>query len=132
WWPVAGIAAALVAWLVQGAFSFDTFDLSILAWVLAGSALASSKGAQLRLGRAAPIALAAMALITLAFGAVNFIADRTVQADSGRPAARAAGLLIDAERLRPRSFDTYSLLAAVAMNSGDPAILRQAHSRLAA
>ncbi len=127
---VTGIGAGLVAWLVQGQFLFDTFDLGALAWLLAGSLLAAAPAARSvrvrDLARWLVVPVAGVAWI----GALNLVADRQVQSASGRRPAAAAARLVDAMQTRPRALDAHLLAAAVARSSRDPVLLAAVHERL--
>ena len=127
---VTGIGAGLVAWLVQGQFLFDTFDLGVLAWLLAGSLLAAAPAARsIRVRDLAGWLVVPVAGVAW-IGALNVVADRQVQSASGRPPAVAAARLADAMRTRPRALDAYLLAAAVARSSHDPVLLGAVHERL--
>jgi O-antigen ligase len=131
WWPVAGIAAALVAWLAQGLFLFDTFDLAVVAWVLVGAVVAAAPPPDLGVaGRPVRGASAVLGLVVVALAATNLVADRRVQSASGQPGVVAIERLVGAAHLRPRAFDTYVLARSVAVNSGDRAVLERAHGLL--
>jgi O-antigen ligase/Flp pilus assembly protein TadD len=129
-----GTAAGLTAWLVQGQALFDVFDSTLLAWVLAGAALAATApterpptGPPARRGRLAMAALVTASVVVAGVGLAGFASDRTVRSASGAPAATALDRLHRATQLRPRSLEATALLARVAIAGDDPALLDQAH-----
>jgi hypothetical protein len=128
WWTVAGVVAGLIAWLVQGQFLFDTFDVALVAWTLAGAVLATSRTA--RWDRAVLSGLAVALAAVVVFAGFNFVADRRVQSASGEAAPVAIDRLRAAAHMRPRALDTYLLAAEVAVRSGDRPTLVAAHALL--
>jgi O-antigen ligase len=128
-WAVVGIAAGLAAWLAQGQFLFDTFDLALVAWVLVG---VLTVGDEARLAAPErPTALLVVPLVgVVVLAGLNFAADREVMRASGRPALVAVNRLTTAAHLRPRALDVYLLTAEVAVRSRDPAALNRAHDLL--
>ncbi|HVT75965.1 MAG TPA: O-antigen ligase family protein [Acidimicrobiales bacterium] len=127
---VLGIAAAGLAWLVQGQFFFDTFDVAVVLAVLLGAAIDDPAAD----GGGFPTSWVAGALCVpvAAIGLVNFVADRRLQTSSGRPAAQQIDRLAAVASLRPRDLDALILAGTVARASHQPALLWRAHRLLAA
>jgi len=127
---VIGVGAGLLAWLVQGQFLFDTFDLGALAWMIAGALLAAAPPARsVRVRDLAGWLVVPVAGVAW-IGALNLVADRQVHSASGRQPADAVARLADAMHTRPRSLDAHLLAAAVARSSRDPILLDAVHQRL--
>lgn len=116
---VVGMAAGVVALVVQELFLFPTVEVGVAGWAVAGAVVAADPGAtQLRV-RSRPIAVGvlAVALAAAAAGTADVVADHRAAA------AIAATDLAKADRareLRPDSY-RYALLAAdVALRDGSP------------
>lgn len=117
---VVGMAAGVVALVVQELFLFPTVEVGVGGWAVAGAVVAAGPGdTQLRV-RSWPIAVGilAVAMAAAAAGTADVVADH-----------RAASALADADleaadrsrELRPDSY-RYALLAAdVALRGGSPA-----------
>jgi len=135
---VAGIVAGLAAYLVHTQFLFDTFDLAILFWLLAGLIVGQSPAHTLGHVRARGLAVLTGVATAglLAFGVVGVVADRRVQAGvtslhAGRPVA-AVATIASASHLRPRALEYELLAGPIAVNAHDPTALRAADRLLAA
>jgi O-antigen ligase len=116
-WLTAGVAAALAAWVVQGLFLFDTFDVAAVAWVLVGAATATRPTAS-RWPNWTALPVAALIVV---LSVVNVAADRISQG------ARSYAGYARAARLRPRSFEIYQAAAFSALGRGQRATLESAH-----
>jgi tetratricopeptide (TPR) repeat protein len=129
---VAGIVAGLLGYLAHAQFLFDTFDLAVVFWVLAG-ALAVEAGA-LRSWRTPRPALltttSALAGTAVVWGSLGVLADRRVSAAVPGPPAAVVSSLAHAAALRPRTLEYYLLAARVATDSGAERALRRAHALL--
>ncbi len=131
WYAVAGITAGLIGWLVQGQFLFDTFDLSILWWLLAGSVVAVvPTSVETALPRAVWL-LPATLVVVVAIAGSGLVADRRAADALADPdPQRAIAGLASAVNLRPRQLDLYLLAGTVAIQSKDATALSQAHDLL--
>ncbi|HVE95016.1 MAG TPA: O-antigen ligase family protein [Acidimicrobiales bacterium] len=131
WWAIAGTAGAVIGYIAQGLFLFDTFDLSVVAWTLVGLTVGVGGAAGARnLPSRTVVKLAVAAALLSVVACLNVVADRLVQSASGRPDAQAVQILDRAAALRPRALDTYLLAGAVALASDDPAVSHEAHALL--
>lgn len=108
------MAAGLAAYVAQAQFSFDTFDLAVVAALLVGVLTRTGVGTEptKRQPTRAGVRVAATALAVVAcFG---FVSDRLIKLASGRESATAFDRLNVAATLWPHSFDAGSLAATVA------------------
>jgi O-antigen ligase len=129
---LVGISAGLAGYLVHAQFVFETFDLSVLFWALAG-VLAAEAGPRVTWRLRAPFVLragSALAAAAVGLGVLGVVANHRVGgAIPDRPGAVVAALA-DAAELRPRSLEYYLLAGRVAIDSDDAAALRRAHQLL--
>jgi O-antigen ligase len=132
-----GVAGGLAAWLVQGQVLFDVFDSTLLAWLLAGAALATAappaaagRGAESRAARPAPVLLVVVGLAVVAVAGAGVVADRSVRAASGASGEVALDRLHRATTVRPRSLEPTLMIARAAVAVGDPLLLERAHGWL--
>ncbi len=127
-----GISAGLAGYLVHGQFMFDTFELSVVLWALAG-VLAAEAGPLVtwRPHRRAVLgACSVLAAAAVLWGGLGVVANHRVGAAiPGRPGPVVAALAGAAE-LRPRALEYHLLAGRVAVDSDDEAALRRAHRLL--
>jgi hypothetical protein len=139
-WPVIGVVAAGLAWLVQGLFLFDVFDAALLMAVLAGAACAPdldddppAEAPSARAWWLAPTAgVAVLGIGVAAIAVLGVVSDHQVADANGRPVGPAVAGLADAARTRPRSLELELLAGSLAVRSGDAGALRDAHDLLQA
>jgi O-antigen ligase len=129
---VLGIAAGLVGYVVHTQFLFDTFDMAVVFWALAGVLVVHSESlTEWRPRRRAPLAgVAAVACIAVLWGAVGVAADHRVRAAIPGPPAVVVAELAGAAALRPRVLEYHLLAGRVAIDSNEEPALRRAHRLL--
>lgn len=117
---VVGMAAGVVALMIQELFLFPTVEVGVGGWAVAGAVVAADPGDKRLRIRSRPTAagILAVAVLSAVAGTADVVADH-------RAAAAVAGTDLEAadrsRELRPDSY-RYALLAAdVALRGGSPA-----------
>jgi O-antigen ligase/Flp pilus assembly protein TadD len=130
---VVGVLGGLAAHLVSAQFLFDTFDLAVVFWVLAGVVAVQAPASRWHPPRTARAGVAAAAVAAVAWGSVGVVADHRVRAAAASALpSRAVEGLAAAARLRPRALEYHLLAGRVAVERGDPVTLATAHRLLSA
>lgn len=130
---VVGIVAGLVAYIVQAQFLFDTFELAVVVWALAGVLVAQAGAGTAWRPRRRPVlpCTAALACAAVLWGAVDVVADHRVRAAIPGPPSVVVAALARAAALRPRVLEYHLLAGRVAIDSNDGPTLRRADRLLA-
>lgn len=136
-----GVAAALVAYVVQQQFLFQLFDVDGLAWLLAGGVVGLGVARPLgdgpssadRARRVAVVAGAGVLALVVLLSVQGMRADRAARSATDAPAGGSAAAVVDAARavgLDPQVMHALVLTDAALADGGDR-VLADARTRLA-